>query len=154
MLRLTLEDPRSPAAARLITALTEEIRAIYPGDDGTAHFSVEDVLVPGGGFVVAWLDEAPVGCGALRPFGQPGVGEIKRMYVAPHARGQRIGQRILEKLEELAREFGCHTLRLETGTLQPESIRLYERMRFYPIPCYPPYEESEFALCFEKRLSP
>jgi putative acetyltransferase len=152
MLRLTFEDPRSPAAVRLIADLTAEISAIYPGDDGTAHFSTDDVLGPGGGFVVAWLNDDPVGCGALRPFGEPGVGEIKRMYVAPHARGQRIGAQILEKLEELARGFGFHTLKLETGTLQPESIRLYQRMGFYSIPCYPPYQESELALCFEKRI--
>jgi putative acetyltransferase len=152
MLRLTVEDPRSAPAANLISALTAEIRAIYPGDDGTAGFSPEDALAPCGAFVIAWLSEEAVGCGALRPFGEPGVAEIKRMYVTPEARGQRVGQYILEKLEALALEFDYHTIRLETGTLQPASIRLYQRMGYYPIPCYPPYVGIDLSLCFEKRI--
>jgi putative acetyltransferase len=152
MLNLTLEDPRSPAASVLIAALTAEISAIYPGDDGTAHFSPEDAMPPGGGFVVARLGEDAVGCGALRPFGAPGVAEIKRMYVAPRVRGQRVGQRILEQLEALARQLGYHTIRLETGTLQPASVRLYERAGYTPIPCYPPYVGCELCLCYEKCL--
>ncbi|MEA4910258.1 MAG: GNAT family N-acetyltransferase [Anaerolineaceae bacterium] len=167
-LRLERVDPRSPLAARLIADLSAELGARY-NYDGAGHFKPEDALGPGACFIAASLDDRPAGCGALRPFvlpepgytyfgqeGQagpvPGVGEVKRMYVAPELRGLRIAQRILEALEAAGREFGYHTLVLETGILQPEAIRLYQRFGFTPIPLFPPYAQRDNSLCFEKSL--
>lgn len=151
MLRISVEDPRSPNAAQMISALSTELGALYPGA-GNDRFQPSDVLVPGGAFVVAWMDDVPVGCGALRPTGEPGLGEIKRMYVSPEVRGQQIGRRILEKLEDLAGEYGYDLLRLETGTLQPEAIRLYERCGYARIPCYEPCSDNASSVCFQKKL--
>ncbi len=151
MLQITLEDPRSPIAAQMITALTDEIKTLYPGDED-GLFSPGDVLVPGSAFIIAWQEGTPVGCGALCPTDEPGLGEIKRMYVSPEVRGQRIGRRILEKIEELAGKFGYDMLRLEAGSLQPEAIRLYERCGYVRIPCYELYAENPLSVCFQKKL--
>jgi putative acetyltransferase len=146
MLKITPADPRSPEAGQLISALSAEMAVLY-GGDGSGLFHVEDVLVPGGAFVIAWHTGRPVGCGALRPFGETGIGEIKRMYVAREMRGQRLGQAILEKLEELARGFGYYILRLETGTLQPDAMRLYARCGYVRCGCYGPYTDDPLSVC-------
>jgi GNAT superfamily N-acetyltransferase len=81
------------------------------------------------------------------------TGEIRRMYVAPEARGRGIGRLILAALEAEAKELGYEALQLETGNLQPEAVALYLSHGFEPIERYGPYMNDERSLCFEKRLS-
>lgn len=99
-IRVTVEDPHGAAATHLIKNLSAELGARY-GDDGSGAFSPDDVQVPGGAFIVAWLDGRTVGCGALRPL-ERGVGEVKRMFVEKDARRQGVARKILERLETIA----------------------------------------------------
>jgi putative acetyltransferase len=92
-----------------------------------------------------------VGCGGVRLL-SPGVGEIKRMYVAPGARGNGLGRALLTALEDAARELGCAALRLETGLRQPEAISLYEASGYRQIPRYGYWADSPLAVCFQKPL--
>ena len=75
------------------------------------------------------------------------------MFVEPGARGLGISRVILKKLEETALSFGYDTLKLETGTKQPEAIRLYETSGFYRIPCYGIYTDNPWSVCYEKKLT-
>src|SRR5262249_22242160 len=96
----------------------------------------------------------PVGCGALRRI-EPGVGEIKRMYVAPSARGRGVGRLILDGLEAEAARLGLHRILLETGPRQPEAIALYCRAGYREIPLFGEYLDSlcpEFSYCMAKDL--
>jgi GNAT superfamily N-acetyltransferase len=111
--------------------------------------------VPRAAFVVARLDERPVGCGALRQFPHESdvpAAEIKRMYVAPDVRGRGIAKAILVRLEDEARRFGYRRVILETGTLQLEVIRLYERAGYVRIPCYGEYANNPISLCYARDL--
>ena len=56
-------------------------------------------------------------------------------------------------LESAAREHGYSTLRLETGTRQPEAIGLYRSAGYGEIPCFGAYADDQFSVCFEKRLT-
>jgi ribosomal protein S18 acetylase RimI-like enzyme len=60
----------------------------------------------------------------------------------------------LTALEKLASQYGYNTLRLETGTRQPEAISLYESFGFHRIPPYGRYVGDPLSLCFEKRVPP
>jgi len=102
---------------------------------------------------VAWLDEKPVGCGALRPMPETTIAEIKRMYVQPAARGQGIARHMLTKLEYLAGVFGYQKIRLETGIYQPEAIRLYEKNGYARIACYGMYADDSLSVCYEKTIT-
>ena len=82
---------------------------------------------------------AAVACGALRRIPKvegdidgtgPNTAEIKRMYVAPEARGNKLGAAILDRLEVEAGALGIDHLVLETGSRQPEAIQMYERAGF------------------------
>jgi ribosomal protein S18 acetylase RimI-like enzyme len=77
-----------------------------------------------GAFLIARMSFAAVGCGAVRTFA-PGIGEIKRMWVSPEARGQGLGRRLLQELEQCARNLNLHTVRLDTNETLDEAIRLY-----------------------------
>jgi beta-phosphoglucomutase family hydrolase len=152
---VTRADPRSAEARAMVAALSADLAATYAdkNDDGSGAFKPEDVLGERAAFVVAWLDGAPVGCGAIRPFdGVDDVVEVKRMFVMRHARGLGISRLILHKLEELAREFGFAKTLLETGDRQVEAIPLYISAGYARVPCYGQYANREWSLCFEKAL--
>jgi GNAT superfamily N-acetyltransferase len=146
-------EPLSSADARaLIARLDAELTERYPNpEDNHFELSAEQVSKDQGVFLVARLDTAPVGCGALRQL-EPAVGEIKRMYVAPSARGTGVGRRLLEELEWHARRLGLRRLVLETGERQPEALRLYERAGFSRIDCFGEYLATPVSLCMAKSL--
>ncbi len=148
---ITTENPHSSAAQLLIAHLSADLGSRY-GDDGDGAFTPDDVLVRGAAFVVARSRNRPVGCGALRPL-EPGVGEIKRMFVEPDCRGHGVGARILAALEARARDLRYTCLRLETGVRQPEAIRLYESAGYRRIECYGMYAGAPLSVCFEKPLT-
>ena len=147
---VTIESSYSEMAAHLIENLLAELGARY-GDDGAGAFSPNDVQVPGSVFVVAWLDDQPVGCGALRPL-ERGVAEVKRMFVEKDARRKGIARKILKRLEMIAAQFGYRALRLETGILQPEAVNLYKSAGYRRVRCYGRYVDNPLSVCFEKRL--
>ena len=102
-------------------------------------------------FVVAWLDEKSVGCGALRQVDEDTV-EVKRMYVVPEARRRGIARRILAELERLAAGFDYRRIILETGTFQPEALALYAAAGYRTTTRYGRYVDNPEAQCFAKLL--
>lgn len=161
-LEIAPEPLTGPVAAELITALDGELSATYP-EPGATHFRLDpSEVAPGAGtFLVVRLNGRPVGCGAVRRLDEsslvrelgPDVGELKRMYVAPEARGRGIGRALLTRLEDEARALGLRRLVLETGTRQAEALALYRRAGFTGIPAYGEYSASSAtSVCLEKAL--
>ncbi|MDQ2767264.1 MAG: GNAT family N-acetyltransferase [Gemmatimonadota bacterium] len=152
-LEISLIDPRAPEAAALISAMTAEVTAIYDHKiDGAGNFRPEDVLVPGSGFIVGRVDNEAVACGGFRPL-EPGIAEIKRMYVAQGHRGRGYSKAILVTLERMAAESGYETVWLETRPLQHAAIRLYESLGYVRIANYGMYEGKKDCLCYGKALA-
>jgi GNAT superfamily N-acetyltransferase len=133
----------------LLAALDAELDARYAdeGIDPPVH-DPRDYESPRGVLLVARLGGEPVGCGALRPGPAEGVGEVKRMYVAPAVRGRRVAERLLAELLEAARRLGYRRLVLETGTEQPEALRLYQRLGWTPVPAFGHYRDSPLSRCY------
>ena len=143
----------SPDATRLITALNAELTATFP-EPGACHFSLsESQLNPGeGALLIAYLDEAAVGCGAIRRIDHT-TAELKRMYVDPSARGRGVGRELVAALESEAHRLGVAKVVLETGTRLTRAIRLYEASGYTRIPLFGEYLSSpETSLCFGKTL--
>jgi GNAT superfamily N-acetyltransferase len=112
-------------------------------------------VAPGGCLLLAWQGEAAagpaVGIVALKPLA-PGVGEVKRLYVVPAARGTGLGRVLLECAIDAACTLGHTHLRLDSHRASMEAaIRLYQRLGFVEIPAYGPDLGGELAF-FEKVL--
>ncbi len=101
--------------------------------------------------VVAYIDELPVGCGAIKEYAA-GVMEVKRMYVMPGSRNQGIASAILKELEHWAIELEIGKLLLENGFNQTEAIAQYKKSGYLIIPNYGQYENIVNSVCFEKVL--
>jgi GNAT superfamily N-acetyltransferase len=144
----------SPDGSRLIAALNAELKAMFP-EQGATHFSLsEEQVKPGdGSFVVAYLNDVAVGCGAVRRLDET-TAELKRMYVDPSCRGRGIGRALVEALESEARQLGVSRIVLETGTRLSAAIQLYESMGYTRILLYGEYCSSpDTSLCFGKSLA-
>ncbi|MBC7871153.1 MAG: GNAT family N-acetyltransferase [Chitinophagaceae bacterium] len=148
---VTIENPHDVLCISLLEELTAELSTLY-NEDGSFGFTPADVTVPRSAFVVAWLDDEAVGCGALRPLADDTIGEIKRMYVRPAARGRGVSRQILIVLEALGRKFSYRELWLETGIRQPEAIGLYESAGYVQMRCYGPYASDPVSVCYHKTL--
>ena len=131
--RVTIRDdpPHGPAAKALFAeymALVRERLGLTEEFDPPEHiFATEDVFSgPSGAWLVA-VDEhgEPVGCGGLRLI-EPGVGEIKRMFVSERARGHGLGRRLLRELEQRAAAAQMRRVRLVTTDVLREACALYE----------------------------
>jgi GNAT superfamily N-acetyltransferase len=111
--------------------------------------SIEEMTPPAGFLALAWLDGAPVGCGALKLSGES-TGEIKRMWTTPHARGLGVARRVLAWLDARAREAGLTRLRLETNRTLTEAQALYRTEGYQEVASFnaEPYADH----WFEKHL--
>jgi len=116
-------------------------------DPGRGNTTTEDDFIPPrGSFVIARLDGNPVGCGALRMIDAE-TAEVKRMWVAPSARGLGVARRMLRKLEAIAASFGAKTVCLDTNRSLKEAQSLYKREGYAEIARFNdnPYADHWFA---------
>jgi ribosomal protein S18 acetylase RimI-like enzyme len=81
-------------------------------------------------------DGTAIGCVGLRPLGEDGVCEMKRLYVAPEGRGLGLGRALAEAIVGEARRIGFSEMRLDTLPSLTAAIALYEDMGFAAIPAY------------------
>jgi GNAT superfamily N-acetyltransferase len=142
----------SATAQKLIAELMADLVERYGEADGTPVAGVE-FDPPDGGFLVAYLDGQPVGCGAWRSHARSeDVAEVKRVYVRAQVRKQGLARTIMAAIEEDARAHGRKRIILETGTGQPEAIALYQALGYERIPNFGYYKDQPGARCFAKAL--
>lgn len=125
--------------AVLETAMVAEMAEVYNGFDirseGMPKAGAAEMNPPNGVFLVGYLEGEPVCCGGLKRLDHEAC-EIKRMYVAPAARGKGVARMLLAALEERARSEGYAVARLDTGPRQPHARALYESAGYREIPCF------------------
>ena len=150
--RITPCDPQGEDALGLLHEAALDARALYPElhVEG-APWPTNPPTPPRGAYVLAYLDGMPIGCGALRPIDALAV-EVRRMYVLRSARRAGIARALLAHLEQVARELGYATMRLETGYRQQPAMALYESTGFIRIAPFGEYMSDPTSVCYEKPL--
>jgi GNAT superfamily N-acetyltransferase len=150
---------REPATGDASRTLFAEYMALVRerlGDDFTpseAIFATEDAFDGlGAAWLVVYEDERAIGCGGLRPL-EPGVAEIKRMFVTASARRRGHGRALLGELERLARATGYARVRLYTTEILREARALYDDAGYHRIAATAVDDRAE-DVWLEKRLQP
>lgn len=151
--RIERVDPASREARWCVSRYFAELAVRFEnGFDPGQSLPADDAEMrpPRGAFLVATVDGEPVACGALKPMA-PGIGYLKRMWVAPRVRGLGFARRMLAALEQQARELGFTAVRLETNRTLTEAIRLYQSAGYVEVP---PFNDEPYAHhWFQKPLS-
>jgi DNA-binding MarR family transcriptional regulator/ribosomal protein S18 acetylase RimI-like enzyme len=144
--------PEAGAARRCVARYYAELDERFEaGFDPGASLPAQDrdLVPPTGAFLVGSIDGEPVSCGAVKTIA-PGVGSLKRMWVADDVRGLGVGRRMLEALETEARRLRLRLLRLETNRALSEAISLYRKAGYREVARFndDPYADH----WFEKQL--
>ena len=152
LVRVDVVDPTGFEAQACLRAYFAELDARFDtGFDAAVSLfpDVADMRPPAGSFVVARLHGEAIGCGGLKwQDGAPAY--IKRMWVAPAARGLSVGRRLLGELESLAAAHGETAIHLETNRALVEAISLYRSSGYVEVP---PFNDEPYAHhWFEKPL--
>lgn len=148
-----------PDAVGLMPAYVEELSRRYYGrpvteeelEDALAEHADEELIPPHGVLLLARdADGTTWGSTGIRLL-EPGVAELKRVYIAPEGRGRGGGGRLLRAAEDWARARGAAVLRLDTRSDLVAARALYARHGFAEIP---PYNDNPYAQhWYEKRLA-
>ncbi|MCB9993966.1 MAG: GNAT family N-acetyltransferase [Hyphomicrobiaceae bacterium] len=147
------ETPLQDDVRRFVAELNAYLRPLSP-PEFQFQMTVEQMAEPHTTVLVA-RDESgrAVGMASLKVHGD-GLGEVKRMYTLPEVRGQRVGRKLLDELELLARSKGLNVLKLETGEapgFEP-AWRLYERSGFVRCGAFLDYPDSGWSAFYERKL--
>jgi putative acetyltransferase len=147
-----------PQVTALLDALDSCLGELY-APEANHILSIDELLAPEVSFFAAWQGDRIVGTGAVRRMpGEPGTqgepyGEVKRMYVDPSVRGQRLGARLIAAIEDAAHTQGLRLAVLETGREQHEAVRLYERAGYTYRGPFGGYPDNGLSVFMQKRLT-
>lgn len=157
MLTIRPERPDQPEVAALLEQLDAYLASLYP-PEANHILDVQALLAPDVYFQAARRAGRLVGIGAFRRMpgetatgGEP-YGEIKRMFVPPAERGQRIAEKLLNSLEDRLRTESYRWALLETGVVQHEAVRLYERCGYVRRGAFAGYPDNGLSAFYAKAL--
>jgi GNAT superfamily N-acetyltransferase len=150
MIRIERTTSDNEGFKELIGQLDKELWSIY--NDQQAIYSQYNGIENNQNVIVAYKDTMAIGCGCFKHFDEETV-EIKRMYVKPEYRGQKIATSILQALEKWASELLISETILETGNKQKEAIHLYGKSGYIVVENYGPYANMPDSICMRKKLA-
>jgi putative acetyltransferase len=151
MLKVSRETPRQDDVVTLIRQSDALMQSLYPAESN--HLvDLDQLAAPQVHFFVARENDRALGCGAF-VLGEAGQAEMKRVFVAPAARGKGIARALMEALERDAARLGVTLMQLETGIKQPEAIALYRKFGYAERGPFGRYQPDPLSLFMEKRLA-
>jgi putative acetyltransferase len=148
-MQLLRTNAHNPDFIAMVAELDKEL-AIIDGDDHS-FFATYNKTLDIHHSVVAYINDKPVGCGAIKHYNDTTT-EVKRMFVLPDFRGQKIANTVLDELEKWTIELGYQSCILETSTRLPSAVKLYERTGYDRIDNYGQYIGIATSICMFKTI--
>lgn len=152
-LRVTEETATGDTALHCLNRYYAELQQRFPEGFDPANsvlHSLDEFDPPRGAFLIISLNGQPAGCGGLKPL-DDGAAYLKRMWIAPEARGHGLGRKLLTALEEKAAALGYRMVKLETHRTLGEAQRLYASSGYTEVR---PFNAEPYAHhWYEKRLA-
>jgi len=99
--------------------------------------------------LICYDGEIPIACAGLRRYSETDV-EVKRVWVQPTYRGNKIAKHMMFLLHDKAEEQGYKRVILQTREIMEDAVKLYEYLGYSRIDNYPPYDHLEGAICMAR----
>lgn len=100
---------------------------------------------PRGAALLAYAGEELAGCGALAATRQPGVAELKRIYVRAPFRRQGLARTLTQRLVTQAREMGHDVAAISTWPDNTQALALYRDLGFIPMEPFKRHTHAELV---------
>ena len=146
-MRIVDIDPVSEIALSMLREAAADVRPLY-GEIPGPPWPANTPLGPRDAYVVAFVDDAAVACGAIREIDATTC-EVHRLFTLRSHRRRGAARAILSHLRREARRLGYERLRLETGNRQTPAMRLYESYGFTRIEPFGMYAHDPTSVCYE-----
>lgn len=135
--------PCEAEASKIIRSYMEDIVSRWHGRPATAEEVDEaledepatDLSEPDGYLAIAYVSDVPAGVGGVR-FLENGIAELTKVFTVRDRRGNGIGSIVLDHLEQVARDAGCSSIRLDTRSDLHEACRMYERRGYLRVAAF------------------
>jgi GNAT superfamily N-acetyltransferase len=101
--------------------------------------------------IVAYDNNIPIGCASFKKYDAE-CAEVKRVFIRQAYRGKGISKKLMQLLEEKAKENRYTYLVLESGEPLVEAMRLYHSIGYEAIPNYGQYKDMPNSICMKKRI--
>jgi ribosomal protein S18 acetylase RimI-like enzyme len=95
-----------------------------------------DYAPPEGRLLLVECEGQLAGCVALHAL-EPGICEMKRLYLRPRFRGRGLGRAVAERIIAEARQIGYRRMRLDTvEPVMKDAVAMYRKLGFKEIASY------------------
>lgn len=101
--------------------------------------------------IVAYDEDIPVGSAGFKKYDNE-CAEVKRVFIKREYRGKGISKKLMELLEERAKNKGYKYLILESGEPLAAAMSLYRKIGYKVIPNYAQYKDMPDSVCMKKEL--
>ena len=140
-------EPSSPDYKLLIKELNRSLLEIT-NDSGESSFSLDEIDIEEAGFMVVYLDSAPVACGSFRKLNSITC-EFKRMY----SKQPGAGRFLIKELEIYAKHKGYFSAVLSTRRINSKAVNYYQRNSYSEIKPYGKYVGRTQSICMGKKIA-
>jgi len=141
------ESPVTDDGHMLINGSEAALREVYTPDE-CFSFTADELLDDKVSFFIARKGECALGCVALVNEGN--CGEVKRLYVPDHARGQGIAKILMTHLEAQAKAQNLPCVKLETGPKLTAAVTMYKSLGYTVCEKFGAYQDHSASLFMQK----
>lgn len=124
---------------------------IVGGEENRAQYISYNLLDDIQDAFVMYDRDRPVGCAGFKRYDDK-CAEVKRVFLSEEYRGRGLSGKLMEFLEQTAREKGYAYLILESGEILVEAMSLYRKIGYEVIPNYGQYKDMPESVCMKKKL--
>lgn len=131
--------------------LDDFLNEIVGGEENRSEYIPYNQLDDIHNVIVVYDNDIPIGCAAFKKYDDE-CAEVKRVFIKTEYRGRGISKKLMELLEESAREQSYHYLIFESGEPLVAAMSLYRKIGYKVILNYGQYEDMPDSICMRKKL--
>ena len=144
-------DGRNIDFIMLCGMLDDNLNEIVGGEQQREQYNQYNTLENIHDVVLLYDNNQPIACASFKEY-EPGVAEVKRVFLRKDYRGRGLSKELMGRLEAKAKRQGYQKLILETGRPLKEAFGLYQKLGFDMIESYGQYRCMCDSICMSKKI--